>query len=385
MDWILPGSSVHRILQARTLEWVAMPFSRGSSQHRDRTWVSCIAGRFFIFLNSLLSLASLENTHTHTHMSLDFWMCLLWTECCCAMECGSCWLRRNGIRAPGQGTSYLSGCEWASLPPPPVSCFSPHFPQPPQPQLQPLLLPHSKGSAVSQDASARVCQTPLSRAPIPGHQSCTGHSGCPKRAGQEWGACILQPGRPHPTLWPLLAESVKASCPIYPNRSVFHCKMGIPASCPKRWYGSNTHSHACVQSCPTLCDTMDCSPLGSCVHGFSRQEHWSGLSFPFPGTLPDPLIELDSYRTSCIGRRILYHWATWEAQHSFRSCCFEYLFPESLGIPPLTWFQTISLVIYTPPISLGPFHLHIYLWVWRAWNPVQQHSLSVGSVLKYLI
>jgi len=42
-----PGSSVHGILQARILEWVAMPFSRGSSQPRDQTQVSCIAGRFF--------------------------------------------------------------------------------------------------------------------------------------------------------------------------------------------------------------------------------------------------------------------------------------------------------------------------------------------------
>ena len=39
--------TVHGILQARILEWVAFPFSRGSSQHRDRTQVSCIAGRFF--------------------------------------------------------------------------------------------------------------------------------------------------------------------------------------------------------------------------------------------------------------------------------------------------------------------------------------------------
>ena len=37
----------HGILQARILEWVAFPFSRGSSQPRDRTWVSCIAGGFF--------------------------------------------------------------------------------------------------------------------------------------------------------------------------------------------------------------------------------------------------------------------------------------------------------------------------------------------------
>ena len=42
MDYI-----VHEILQARILEWVAFPFSRESSQSRDRTQVSCIAGRFF--------------------------------------------------------------------------------------------------------------------------------------------------------------------------------------------------------------------------------------------------------------------------------------------------------------------------------------------------
>ena len=47
MDYSLPGSSVHGILQARTLEWVAISFSRGSSQPRNQTQVSCIAGRFF--------------------------------------------------------------------------------------------------------------------------------------------------------------------------------------------------------------------------------------------------------------------------------------------------------------------------------------------------
>ena len=39
MDCSLPGSSVHGFLQARILEWVAIPFSRGSSQPRDETWV----------------------------------------------------------------------------------------------------------------------------------------------------------------------------------------------------------------------------------------------------------------------------------------------------------------------------------------------------------
>ena len=47
MDYSLPGSSVHEILQTRILEWVDTSFSRVSSQLRDQTQVSCIAGRFF--------------------------------------------------------------------------------------------------------------------------------------------------------------------------------------------------------------------------------------------------------------------------------------------------------------------------------------------------
>ena len=46
IDCGLQGFSVRGILQARMLEWVAIPFSRGSSWLRNWTWVSCIAGRF---------------------------------------------------------------------------------------------------------------------------------------------------------------------------------------------------------------------------------------------------------------------------------------------------------------------------------------------------
>ena len=46
MDWSPPGSSVHGTLQVRILEWVATPFSRGSSWPRTQTQVSCIAGKF---------------------------------------------------------------------------------------------------------------------------------------------------------------------------------------------------------------------------------------------------------------------------------------------------------------------------------------------------
>ena len=47
MDCSPPSFSVHGILQARILEWVAVPSSRGSSQPGERTWVSCLASSLF--------------------------------------------------------------------------------------------------------------------------------------------------------------------------------------------------------------------------------------------------------------------------------------------------------------------------------------------------
>ena len=55
--------TVHRILRARILEWVAFPFSRASSQPRDRTQVSHIAGRFF---------TSLATREVASHISLIY-------------------------------------------------------------------------------------------------------------------------------------------------------------------------------------------------------------------------------------------------------------------------------------------------------------------------
>ena len=43
MDGSPQGSFIHRILQARILEWVAIPFSKGSSWLGDQIWVSCVA------------------------------------------------------------------------------------------------------------------------------------------------------------------------------------------------------------------------------------------------------------------------------------------------------------------------------------------------------
>ena len=48
MDCSLPGSPIHGIFQVRVLEWVAISLSKGSSQPRDWTQISHIAGRCFI-------------------------------------------------------------------------------------------------------------------------------------------------------------------------------------------------------------------------------------------------------------------------------------------------------------------------------------------------
>ena len=65
MDCSLPGSSLHGIFQARVLEWVAISFSRGSSQPRD--WLSHIAGRrFTIWATREASEIKLENKYQRT-------------------------------------------------------------------------------------------------------------------------------------------------------------------------------------------------------------------------------------------------------------------------------------------------------------------------------
>ena len=71
MDCSLPDSSVHGILQARIVEWVAIPFSRRSSWLRDQTQVSCFAGRFFTIrareAPDIITTVS-KKTHLHTQI-----------------------------------------------------------------------------------------------------------------------------------------------------------------------------------------------------------------------------------------------------------------------------------------------------------------------------
>ena len=77
MDCSPPGSSIRGILQARILEWAAVSFSRGSSQSRDRTWVSCVAGRFFTiwatYLYYFTKYDHLQFHQKHTLYDLSHW------------------------------------------------------------------------------------------------------------------------------------------------------------------------------------------------------------------------------------------------------------------------------------------------------------------------
>ena len=70
----------------------------------------------------------------------------------------------------------------------------------------------------------------------------------------------------------------------------------------------------CTQSCPTVCDPVDCSPPGSSVHGIlqARIPLWVAISFSRGSSGPWDQTQV-SY-VSCIGRWIVYQDTTWEAQ-----------------------------------------------------------------------
>ena len=85
---------------------------------------------------------------------------------------------------------------------------------------------------------------------------------------------------------------------------------------------------ACLvaRSCLTHCDPMDCSPLGSSVHGISQARilEWVAISFSRGSFWPR-----DWTWVSCIGRQILYHWATRKAHYSIYyllTCYFDFNF-----------------------------------------------------------
>ena len=73
-----------------------------------------------------------------------------------------------------------------------------------------------------------------------------------------------------------------------------------------------------AQSCPTLCDPVDCSPPASSARELSQHGSWSGVPFLPPGDLPDPGLKLESLASPALAGRFFTIWATGEAP-----CFFE--------------------------------------------------------------
>ena len=113
------GFSVHEILQAIILEWITIPFSRGSSRFRDWIQVSCIAGRFFTIW-ATRETQSEHETHTLIHeiqtliqAALKYFLRLIvnWRKACeLKAECYSVLIKETWIclNVNGKETEYTS-------------------------------------------------------------------------------------------------------------------------------------------------------------------------------------------------------------------------------------------------------------------------------------
>ena len=92
------------------------------------------------------------------------------------------------------------------------------------------------------------------------------------------------------------------------------CHPAFPSKC-----GGSACMHAkSLQSCPTLCDPMDCSPPGSSVHGILQARILEWVAMPSSMDLPDRGMEPVSHYVSCIGRQVLYHWQGPNQKTGFR-------------------------------------------------------------------
>ena len=86
-----------------------------------------------------------------------------------------------------------------------------------------------------------------------------------------------------------------------------------PQNCKKIKFCCLSYLCSVAQPCLTLCDPMDCSPPGSSVHGSSQARILEWVTISFSRGFFWPRDQTWVSCISCIGRQILYHWATWEA------------------------------------------------------------------------
>ena len=142
------------------------------------------------------------------------------------------------------------------------------------------------------------------------------------RATRNWEFCILQ-GRSH-SFFSFLMWKIYWKYPLQEKLPPSHYgtlhKNKIAPLIIKSYHSEVSQTmkkkkrkeKGCAQSCLSLCNPMDCSPLGSSVHGIfqARILEWGAISYSRRSSWPRDWTCVSC--VSCIGRWILYHWTTWE-------------------------------------------------------------------------
>ena len=111
-----------------------------------------------------------------------------------------------------------------------------------------------------------------------------------------------------------------------------------------------------TQSCPALCNPMDYSPPGSSVHGVFQERLLEWVAISFSGGSSRPRDRTCISCTSLIGRQILYHCTTWEAQD----------LPYNLAIPLLGIYpkeiKTQQWKYICPPMFIAALFTIVKVW-----------------------
>ena len=145
------------------------------------------------------------------------------------------------------------------------------------------------------------------------------------------------------------------------------------------------HTHCCcsvTQSCLTLWNPMDCSPPGSSVHGISqaRTLEWVTVFFSRGSLQPR-----DGTPFSCIGRWVLYDWATREAPHTY---IYTYMYVCIYNEWVYTRFfncHEMCLYIHTYILAYMYMHIHVCMYIYNEWVHTRFFSCHEMCLFQILV
>ena len=131
-----------------------------------------------------------------------------------------------------------------------------------------------------------------------------------------------------------------------------------------------------TQSCPSLCDPMDCSPPGSFVHGVLQARVLEWVAMPSSGGCSLPRAQTHVSCISCIGRWVLYHWTIWDSGWGQKYC--------SQIICHNFWMLHVHFRLAMVDVSSHscPYPLFV-LFSFSVWKAFRLYFLP--SVLKFMI